>query len=71
MKKRLVIISIAVFFLFSLLVAQYFKIQIIEGEKWTREALSQHEFIVREPFVAGLFIPIHRLNKGTPKIHSL
>lgn len=67
MKKRLVIISIAVFFLFSLLVAQYFKIQIIEGEKWTREALSQHEFIVREPFRRGAFYSNTSIKQGHPE----
>lgn len=67
MKKRLVIISIAVFFLFSLLVAQYFKIQILEGEKWTREALSQHEFIVKEPFRRGAFYSNTSIKQGHPE----
>jgi cell division protein FtsI (penicillin-binding protein 3) len=66
-KKRLVIISLATFFLFSLLIMQYFKIQILEGEKWTKEALSQHEFIVKEPFRRGAFFSNTVLKKGHPE----
>lgn len=54
-KKRLVIIAIGVFFLFSLLIVTYFNIQILEGEKWTEAALAQHESIVKEPFKRGSF----------------
>ncbi len=34
-RKRLVWVSLFVFLLFCLLIVQFFKIQIIEGEKWT------------------------------------
>ena len=66
MKKRVVIVSMGVSFLFSVLIAQYFKIQIVEGEKWTREALGQHECIVKEPFKRGSFYSNTAIKKGHP-----
>ena len=66
MKKRVVIVSMGIFFLFSVLIAQYFKIQIVESEKWTREALGQHECIVKEPFKRGSFYSNTAIKKGHP-----
>lgn len=66
-KKKLVIISLGIFFLFSLLIVQYFKIQILEGERWTKEALSQHEFILKEPFRRGSFFSNTSLKQGHPE----
>lgn len=63
-KKKLLVVSIGTFFLFSLLIVQYFKIQILEGEKWTKEALCQHECIVKEPFRRGAFFSNSSLKKG-------
>lgn len=65
-KKRLLIISIGIFFLFSLLIAQYFKIQILEGQKWTEQALAQHELIVKEPFRRGTFFSNNNMKGGHP-----
>ena len=67
LQKRLLYISLATFGLFSLLVAQYFKIQILEGEKWTRCALAQHEFIVKEPGRRGSFFSNTSLKLGHPE----
>lgn len=66
-KKRLVIIALSIFFLFSLLIVNYFKIQIIEGEKWTEIALGQHEFTVKEPFRRGTFFSNPTLKVGHPE----
>jgi len=66
-KKRLVIIAIGMFFLFSLLIVNYFKIQILEGEKWTQAAHAQHEFIVKEPFRRGTFYSNPTLKIGHPE----
>jgi len=54
-RKRLVILAIILFSLFSVLIAQFYKIQIIEGEKWSQEGLKQHYFVVQEPFLRGTF----------------
>ena len=55
-RKRLVIVAVGVFVLFSVLIAQFYRIQIIEGLKWSRVADRQHFFVVREPFVRGSFV---------------
>lgn len=54
-RKRLLWLSLGVFILFSLLVIQFYKIQIIEGEKWSKLANGQHFFLVKEPFSRGTF----------------
>jgi cell division protein FtsI (penicillin-binding protein 3) len=54
-RKRLVWAFLFLFALFSLLIVQFFKIQVVEGEKWTRYAKAQHQLVVTEPFQRGLF----------------
>jgi cell division protein FtsI (penicillin-binding protein 3) len=68
MKKRLLAIGLFLFFLFSLLVVQFFKIQIIEGEKWSKAASAQHQFIVTEPFKRGLFYSNGSIKQGHPEM---
>lgn len=67
-RKRLVWISLCIFGLFSLLIIQFYKIQIVEGERWTREALSQHQLVVVEPFKRGLFYSNTALKQGHPEL---
>jgi cell division protein FtsI (penicillin-binding protein 3) len=67
MKKRLAIVAIGMVALFCLLIAQYFKIQILEREKWKKEALSQHECIIKEPFRRGTFYSNTTIKKGHPE----
>jgi cell division protein FtsI (penicillin-binding protein 3) len=43
------------FFLFSFLIIQYYKIQVIEHAKWRTLADKQHFFLVKEPFKRGRF----------------
>ena len=66
-RKRLVWISLFVFTLFCLLIVQFFKIQIIEGEKWTAQAKSQHQLVVTEPFKRGLFYSNASIKLGHPE----
>jgi len=54
-KLRLIGIAISIFFLFSLLITQFFVIQILEGEKWSSKAEKQHIFFIKEPFIRGTF----------------
>ncbi len=67
MKQRLLFVALGLFFLFSLLLAQYFKIQIVEGEKWTKQALGQHEFVLKEPGKRGTFYSNAAIKKGHPE----
>lgn len=68
-KDRFYLVLVALFIgaSFSLLIAQFYKIQIIEGDKWTREARRQHYFIVNEPFLRGTFFSNTSVKKKHPE----
>lgn len=66
MKLPLVCIALAIFALFSALIVQFFKIQVIEGDKWSQIAKSQHEWVVTEPFKRGVFYSNDSLRPGHP-----
>lgn len=66
-RKRLVWVSLFLFSLFCLLIVQFFKIQIIQGEKWTRQAKAQHQLVVTEPFKRGLFYSNSSIKLGHPE----
>ncbi len=66
-RKRLVWVSFFVFVLFGLLIVQFFRIQIIQGEKWTKQAKAQHQLVVTEPFKRGLFYSNTSIKLGHPE----
>lgn len=66
-RKRLICLAIGIFCLFALLIAQYFRIQISEGEKWSKVARRQHYFVVKEPFLRGTFYSNTSIKKGHPE----
>lgn len=66
-RRRLLWIALGIFSLFSLLIAQFYHIQIIEGDKWTQEAARQHYFIVKEPYKRGVFYSNTSLKLGHPE----
>lgn len=63
-KKRLLFLALGTFGLFSLLIMQYFKIQILESEKWSRVASAQHEYLVTMPAKRGTFFAHSSLKGG-------
>ncbi len=65
--RRLVVISIFLFFLFCLLIMQFYKVQIIEGEKWAELGRAQHEHLVIEPFMRGSFFSNTSVKQGHPE----
>ncbi len=65
--KRLIAIAIFLFTLFALLVLQFYKIQVIEGEKWRKAADRQHRLSVVEPYRRGLFYSNTTVRKGHPE----
>lgn len=67
-RKRLAIVAFFILALFSLLISQFYKIQINEGEKWSREAKRQHFFVVNEPFLRGTFISNASIKRGHPEV---
>lgn len=67
-RKRLVWISLFLFGLFGLIIIQFYKIQIIEGDKWSRDARAQHQLVVIEPFKRGLFYSNNTIKAGHPDV---
>jgi cell division protein FtsI (penicillin-binding protein 3) len=66
-KKRLLLLASFIFLLFALLIGQFFRIQILEGEKWRNHAGKQHNLDVIEPFVRGTFFSNTSIKKGHPE----
>lgn len=66
-QKRLAGIGVFIMALFSLLIAQFYRIQIVEGERWSKEADRQHFFMVREPFHRGRLISNTSLTRSHPE----
>jgi cell division protein FtsI (penicillin-binding protein 3) len=65
-RNRLIGVFLGLGFLFSLLIAQFYMIQIVEGDKWLAHAHKQHFFIVKEPFIRGTFYSNPFIKKGHP-----
>ena len=65
-RKRLTYLILFIVFLFCIILAQFYRIQIIEGEKWKKKALAQHQLFVVEPCKRGTFYANHRIKPGHP-----
>jgi cell division protein FtsI (penicillin-binding protein 3) len=66
-RRRLVVVSLGIYALFSLLIFQFFKIQIIDHKKWSEVAERQHFFVVKEPFKRGAFWSNTAIKKKHPE----
>jgi cell division protein FtsI (penicillin-binding protein 3) len=66
-KSRLVWIAVFLSTLFCLLVIRFYQIQIVEGDKWTDEALKQHQSVWEEPFMRGSFYSNTSIKEGHPE----
>lgn len=53
--RRLVTLSLFVLLLFCFIIVQFYQLQIVEGDKWSRLAKQQHHFSISEPFKRGRF----------------
>jgi len=62
--RRLLALSIGMLILFCFIILQFYKLQIIEGNKWARQARAQHQFSVKEPFKRGSFFANNTLKEG-------
>lgn len=51
-----------------MLIYQFYSIQIIEGDKWTRIAERQHFLVIKEPFQRGRFLSNGWIKQGHPEI---
>lgn len=54
-RRRLLVLVVLIFFLFSLSLVEFYKIQISEHALWKERANRQHFFVVKEPFLRGAF----------------
>lgn len=63
-RKRLLWIGIFQVFLFCALIAQFYNIQILQGDKWTKKGQAQHRKAIEEPFKRGSFFSNTSLRKG-------
>src|SRR3989304_2240476 len=50
-KKRLVVVACFLFFLFCLIVVQFFYLQITQGNKWEKIASNQHQLEITQFFL--------------------
>lgn len=66
-RKRVVWLYLGLIFLFSILIIQYYRIQIVEGKKWTAIADRQHYFFIKDPFIRGSFYSNGSLRKDGPE----
>lgn len=64
---RLVCILLFQVFLFSAIIAQFYKVQIIEGEKWEKVAENQHRKYETIPYKRGSFYSNTFIKKGAQK----
>lgn len=54
------------FLLFCALIVRFYKIQIIEKDKWTQEAIAQHQYVATLPFMRGSFYSNTSIKEGHP-----
>lgn len=62
--KRVVCISLVISFCFAMLVIQFYRIQVVEEDKWKARANGQHYFNVTEPFHRGVFYSNTSIQEG-------
>lgn len=64
--RRMVCVALFLLLIYSSIVVQFFRIQIVEHEKWESKAYSQHTVVVNEPFKRGVFFSNGNLKQGHP-----
>jgi len=64
---RLSLLIVFIFCLFSLLIVQFYKVQVTEQKYWAKLAKAQHETTVLEPFKRGVFYSNTSIKKGHPE----
>lgn len=65
--KRLVILAVSLCLLFCALVIRFYQIQILEGDHWTKVALSQHRSVLIESAKRGSFYSNTSVKSGHPE----
>lgn len=66
-RKRLFSVAFTLFACFLCLIARFFQVQVLEHEKWKKQAFSQHQMMVSEPSRRGAFYSNASVKKGHPE----
>ncbi len=64
---RLLCLLLILLILFSLVIYSFYRLQIIEVDKWRVEAKKQHYFTIKEPFIRGSFLSNNSIKKNHPE----
>ena len=67
MKSRFLSLAALLLLLFGILTAEFFRLGVIEHDKWAKLADRQHYFVLKEPFHRGSFYSNTSLRKGHPE----
>ncbi len=67
---RLVVVSLFLFSFFCFLILQFYKVQILEGKKWSRQANLQHQLVVSTPFKRGVFYSNIEIKEKHPQVEQ-
>lgn len=66
-RKRLCVVVSFLSILFCLLIIRFYQIQILEGDKWAKAALAQHQYIATESCRRGSFYSNTSVKQGHPE----
>lgn len=66
-RRRLALLAMVLVGLFALLLTQFYRLQIIQGDYWEKRGERQHFFIVTEPFLRGRFFSNPTVKRGHPE----
>lgn len=67
--QRLLALAFFLLVLFFAIIAQFYRVQIVEGARWKEKARSQHQHIRSEPFKRGRFFATLHRDKNHPTRH--
>ncbi len=54
-RRQLTLLTLGLLLLFSFLIVQFYRVQVIEGDYWTKKAQGQHKWVSSLPFRRGVF----------------
>lgn len=67
-RRRATLLTLMLFAAFSVLISQFYRLQVIEHDKWQQRALKQHEGVVRLSARRGTFFSNVSIKEGHPEV---
>ena len=71
LRLRILLVAVGLFILFATLIIQFYRIQIVEGDKWVAVAERQHFFTIHEPAMRGKILANTSLGRNHPEIPQI